>query len=154
MNRQDQVSSFVWLISGLLIVIGSVSLLDVGTFYNPGPGLFPLMMGILLSFLSSIILIKATSKKEAEKGSIGVLWAGLNWRKMLYTIGALFIYSLIVNLIGFLLTTFFLLIFLFRAIEPQKWKIAIGSSILISIGFYLVFDRLLQVQLPRGFWGF
>jgi len=154
MDKQDKVSGWVWLITGLLIVIGSISLLDVGTFYNPGPGLFPLMTGALLGFLSFMILIRATLNKATEKGNLRELWAGLKWQKMLYTIGALFIYSLIIDRIGFLLTTFLLLIFLFRAIEPQRWRVVIGSSVLISIVFYLVFDRLLQVQLPRGFWGF
>jgi len=138
----------------LLIIIGSLSLLEVGTFYNPGPGLFPLMMGILLSFLSLIILMSAILNKAAEKRKLAELWEGSNWQKMLYTAGSLFVYPLVLDILGFLLTTFLLLVFLFRAIEPQKWRIAIGSSILISIAFYLVFDRTLQVQLPRGFCGF
>jgi hypothetical protein len=50
--------------------------------------------------------------------------------------------------------TALLLLFLFRAIEPQKWKMAIGLAISSSVGFYLLFDRVLQVSLPKGIFGF
>jgi putative tricarboxylic transport membrane protein len=71
-----------------------------------------------------------------------------------YTIAILFVYALLLESVGFLLMTLLLFIFLFRRIEPQKWKFVTGVSVLASVGAYLIFDRILQVQLPRGFFGF
>jgi len=154
MNRKDLVSSLIWLVIGLSIIIGSVSSLEIGTANEPGPALFPLLAGIFVSFLSSLILLKAAFAKTSEKWSLRKLWEGLNWPKIFYTIGALLIYAIMLEIVGFLLMTLLLFIFLFRKIEPQKWKLTIGLSILASVGAYLLFDRLLQAQLPRGFLGF
>lgn len=154
MNRQDQLSSLVWLFVGLFIIVGSLYSLKVWTASEPGPGLFPLIAGILLSFMSLIILIKGTFTKTLEKKSLRVLWSGLKWKKVFYMTGALLIYSLILDFIGFILSTLLLLIFLFIGIQPQKWKVAIGLSLFTSVGSYLLFYRILQVQLPRGLLGF
>ena len=154
MNRQDQLGGLVWLLAGLCITIGSLSSLRIGTTYEPGPGLFPLIAGILLSLFSSVILIKATFGRLAEKRSLREVWAGLNWKGICCVVAALVIYAVMLERIGFLLLTTLLLIYLFRAIEPQKWKLAIGLSILASILSYVVFNRLLEGQLPRGFLGF
>ena len=153
MDKRDLVSSLVWFSMGLFIILGSLSL-EIGTLNNPRSGLFPLIAGSLLSLFSLVILTQATLAKTSEKKSLSELFAGSHWRKVLYTIGVLLIYSIMLNTIGFLVVTLLLLIFLFRGIEPQKWKIAIGLSILASVISYLLFDRALQLQLPRGFLGF
>lgn len=154
MNRQDQLSGLILLVIGLLITLGTLASLRTGTLQDPGPGLLPLMTGILLSLFSSTILIKATFSKRSEKRTLIEVWTGLNWPKIFYTIGALLIYCIILNYFGFLVTTLLLLMFLFRAIEPQGWKLVLSLSILASVVSYLIFDRVLQVQLPRGFLGF
>jgi putative tricarboxylic transport membrane protein len=154
MNRKDLLSSLIWMSIGLSIIIGSVSSLEIGTASEPGPALFPLLAGVLISFLSLVILLKAAFAKTSEKWSPRELWEGLNWPKIFYTIGALLIYAIMLERVGFLLMTLLLFIFLFIKIEPQKWKLAIGLSILASVGSYLIFDRLLQAQLPRGLLGF
>lgn len=112
MNRKDLVSSLVWLLIGLSIIIGSVSSLGVGTANEPGPGLLPLIAGILVSFLSLIILLKAAFAKTSEKWSLSKLWEGLNWPKIFYTIGALLVYAIMLEIVGFLLMTLLLFIFL------------------------------------------
>ena len=154
MNRQDQISGLVWLLVGICIIVGSLSFLRIGTAREPGPGLFPLIAGISLSFFSLIIVVNAMFGRFPEKRSIGELWAGLNWKGICWVMAALLIYASLLERAGFLLVTTLLLIYLFRAIEPQQWKLAVGLSILASIFSYLVFDRLLEGQLPKGFLGF
>jgi putative tricarboxylic transport membrane protein len=153
MDKRDVLSSLVWLSVGLFIILGSLSL-EIGTLNNPRSGLFPLIAGSLLSLFALIILIQAVLAKTSEKGSLGKIFIGPNWQKAFYTVGALLIYSIALNTMGFMLITLLLLIFLFRGIEPQKWKVAIGLSLLASVVSYLIFDRILQLQLPRGFLGF
>jgi putative tricarboxylic transport membrane protein len=152
MNKRDSVSGLACLCVGLFITIGSVSSLEVGTLSSPAPGLFPFVAGAVLSLLSLAILIKAAFVKE--KRSLGELWAGSNWLGVFYAIGSLLIYSILLEWVGFVIMTALLLIFLFRAIEPQRWKMAIGLAISSSVGFYLLFDRVLQVLLPKGIFGF
>jgi putative tricarboxylic transport membrane protein len=154
MNRRDQIGSVVWGGAGLLIIVGSLSSLKVGSVHDPGPGLFPLMAGILLAGFSGAVFLKAAFQKGVEKGHLGQLWVGLDGPKVAYTIAALLAYTLLLETVGFLLVTLLLFIFLFRRIEPQSWQRVIVLSVLASVGAYLIFDRALQVQLPRGLLGF
>jgi len=121
---------------------------------DPGPGLFPFLAGMLLIVFSLSVFLKATFQKESGKKNIRQLWATSHLKKVLYTIAVLLIYTLLLERVGFLLMTLLLFIFLLRKIEPQKWRLVIGLSVLASVGAYLMFDRILQVQLPRGLFGF
>jgi putative tricarboxylic transport membrane protein len=154
MNRLDQVSSLVWLFAGILIILGSLLSLRVGTANDPGPGLFPVLAGILLTAFSLTVFLKATFQERSQEKNVRALWAIPHRRKVVYTIAVLFVYAILLERVGFLFMTLLLFIFLFRKIEPQKWKLVIGLSILASVGAYLIFDRILQVQLPRGLFGF
>ncbi len=154
MNRLDQVSSLVWLFVGILIILGSHLSLKVGTVNDPGPGLFPFLAGILMAAFSLTIFLKTTFQKRSEEKDVRILWAIPHWKKVLYTVAVLFVYAILLERVGFLFMTLLLLIFLLRKIEPQKWKLVMGLSVLASVGAYLIFDRILQVQLPRGLFGF
>lgn len=154
MNRLDQIDSLVWLLVGVLIILGSLTSLKIGTANDPGPGLLPFLSGILVTVFSLTVFLKATFQKRSEEKNVRNLWANLDWKKVVYTIAALFVYALLLERVGFLFMTLLLFIFLFRKIEPQKWKLVIGLSVFASVGAYLIFDRMLQVQLPRGLFGF
>lgn len=154
MNRQDQITSLIWLLIGLFIIIKSIFSLEISSIRHPGPGLFPMGTGIILSSLSLISLIRATIDKSVGRKNVSELWAGLKWHKMFYTLGATLVFIIVLDTVGFLLSTFFLLTFLLKAIEPQGWKVTIGLAVLISAGSYILFDRILQLPLPKGFLGF
>lgn len=55
--------------------------------------------------------------------------------------------------LGFLLTSFLITTFMLRVIEPQKWVAVIATSLLSCFAVYWLFSRLLQVSLPKGFFG-
>jgi len=154
MNRRDQISSLTWLVIGLLILVGSLMTLEIGTPSQPGPGLFPFIIGCLVSLFSGGTLLLSMFSKEGGKSSVADLWKGLKWWKGAYTVIALFVYSLLLNRLGFLITTFLLLMFLMKKVEPQKNRVAVPISLLASVLSYWIFDRLLQVQLPRALGGF
>jgi uncharacterized BrkB/YihY/UPF0761 family membrane protein len=68
--------------------------------------------------------------------------------------GALVLYTILLKTLGFLLTTFLLVLYLFRVIEPLSWKKVFAGAFLTACGAYLVFDLWLQAQLPKGIFGF
>jgi len=151
---RDKISGLVWLLAGLFITIKSIFSLGLGSLKDPGAGFFPLIVGSGLSVLSLVILARAFFAKAEDDRSIKELWSGLNWPKVFYTIGVLVIYPMILDWVGFLLTSLFILALLCIGIEPKKWKLGIGLSIIASVCSYILFDRVLQVQLPRGLLGF
>jgi uncharacterized BrkB/YihY/UPF0761 family membrane protein len=55
--------------------------------------------------------------------------------------------------LGFILSTVLLLLFLFKAVEPQKWSWAVLGAVISTLTAYGVFQLWLGTQLPRGFLG-
>ena len=90
--------------------------------------------------------------KHAERKS--PLFKGRRSGVALSVLISLFGYSLLLDILGFVLATFFLLTFLFSISEKQSLKVILGAS-LFSTGFaYLLFGYFLKITLPIGFLGF
>jgi hypothetical protein len=43
--------------------------------------------------------------------------------------------------------------FMFRVIEPQRWRTVIAGALFSAAIAYLIFDTWLKVELPKGFLG-
>jgi hypothetical protein len=52
--------------------------------------------------------------------------------------------------LGFLISTFILAAYLYRMLEPSGWVETLVAAALTTLGFYLVFQVWLEVQLPKG----
>lgn len=151
MGKPDQISSIFWLSFGLAVIYGS-NRLGLGTLTHPGPGFLPFWSGVILCGLSALVFFQDTLPHRGRGGeTLGHVWAGLNWPKPIYLMIALLAYTLIFTHLGFLLSTTVLLLFLFKAVEPETWLRTIVGAILASVITYIVFGVWLQVQLPRGF---
>jgi hypothetical protein len=153
MKRYDQMSSLVWLILAICICIES-SRLSFGSFHNPGPGFLPLLVGLILGIFSLIVFLQATLSGKPQE-SLPPWYPKERWRKLIWVLIALFSYAVCLETLGFLISTFLLLVFLFRyGMEPKRWVVAIGASAMASFSSYAVFELWLRTQLPRGIFGF
>ena len=151
MGKPDQASSICWLGLGLAVIYASHRL-GLGTLTNPGPGFLPFWSGVILCGLSALVFFQGRLTQRAGGGGpLSQLWAGMAWPKPVYVVIALFAYVMIFAHLGFLLCTTVLLIFLFKAIEPETWLRAIVGAVLAAGVSYVLFGVWLQVQLPRGF---
>ena len=151
MGKIDQMSSLFWFLLGWVLTLLSYRL-GLGTLTNPGPGFLPFWCGLFLSGLSLVVFLRGKlDQRRGESKALRELWAGMRWAKGVYVVLALLIYTFAFTHIGFVLSTTLLLIVLFKAIEPEKWIIAVGGAILASLVCFVVFSLWLDVQLPRGF---
>lgn len=144
-------SAVIWLV--LATAIGAECLrLGIGRFRNPDAGLFPLLTAVLLGFFSLWLLIDSLLQKSRHPAENGVVWGKeTKWKNILLTLGALVAYAFALNPLGYLLTTFLFLLFLFRQIDPQRWIVAILGAAVSSLLSYAIFHIWLQTQLPDGF---
>ena len=153
MRRHDQMSSLVWLIFAIYICVES-GRLSFGSFHNPGPGFLPLLIGILLGIFSIVVFLRATLSDKPQE-NIPPWYPRERWKKLIWVLVALFAYAICLETLGFLTSTFLLLVFLFRfGMEPKRWVVAIGGSAIASFSSYAVFELWLRTQLPRGIFGF
>jgi len=146
-------------------VAGAISFLslqlpmgDIRQAFNlPGPGFFPLVLGVLLAILGALLLIKPwVERRKAERskenrGTDETSAPGFWMNKRAFgVLVSLVIYSVVFERLGFLLSTFLFLVLLFRGISSQRWTISLITAVSVSLLSYLIFDTWLMAQLPKG----
>jgi putative tricarboxylic transport membrane protein len=149
-KNRDKKGSIFWAILGMLAVITALRT-GIGTLTNPGPGLLPLIGGLLMMLLSLVIFFQAFSReaKESEQK-----WVKIgNWRIWLVAL-CLVLYAFTFKRLGFAIATFLLLGSLFQLLERKSWLNTGFTAAATIFAVYMVFYVWLQVQLPRGFLGF
>lgn len=148
MKHPDRTSSLFWLVVGIGITFGSLKY-GFGTFLSPGAGFITFFAGSILCLLSVFLLIVSLKNRDSDSG-FEIRWKGLEGGKVILVMALLGGYALVLQWLGFLITTFLLLLSLFRIKGTYSLGKVVGMSLLISIGTYLVFSVWLRVQLPKG----
>lgn len=149
MRRSDRYSALFFLALAIFICQQSMGI-GVGTLRRPGPGLLSFGAGVAIALLSLAFLIQTFFSKMALTGSSMDGGSG-NKVKTISICISLFIYTIAVNWLGFVLSTLFFVLFLFRTVESEPWWRSVIKAVLVTIGNYLVFVVWLGLRLPRGF---
>lgn len=147
MAGRDRAAAAVLLAFGL-IALEEARKLRFGSIAKPGPGFFPVVLAAAFSLVCLVLLVNAIRARDAE----AVSGVRLAWPKIVATMAALFVYALVLELLGFVVATFALLLFFFKALERQRWVTALAGSLATAFVTYLVFKVWLNVQLPAGPW--
>ncbi len=151
MKRQDILSSIFWMVVGIGVCYGGYDL-ELGTLHDPGSGFMFFWVGLIMVGLSVSVFVRALRiSPNGEKKSL--LGKDIRWKKILAVLAVLVLYAYAFSTLGFILTTALLLLFLFKAIEPQKWSWAVLGAIVSTLAAYGVFQLWLGSQLPRGILG-
>jgi hypothetical protein len=152
MKHLDQYAGIFWILLGIVITVSSF-FYGVGSFSTPGPGFITFGAGAILTALSLLLLV-STGRRKGSAQSLRSLWEGRQTGKAFYILGLLVAYMLVLSPLGFLISTFFLLILLFRVQASYSLKTVIFLSAASTLASMVVFDVWLGVQLPRGFMGY
>jgi hypothetical protein len=152
MLNNDQISSAILFSIGVLIMIFSIPY-EIGEIHAPSTGFLPFYTGGVICLLSILVFLEGTAKKRE-----GTKWQNpfkkLRWDKVLVVMAGLAAFALILNHLGFILSSALLVGFLLRCIQPQKWSVVFAGAVFISLITYLVFQTWLGAQLPAGILSF
>ncbi len=151
MKTLDQTSSLFWLLVSVAVFIGSLRL-GIGTLHNPGMGFFTFGASGILGILSLILFLQATLQKKDVKTP--PFFASPLWTRIVLVVMVLVIYSWLMPVLGYLISTFLLMTFLFLILERKKIVFVFVSSILATVVTYVVFSKWLNCQFPDGLFGF
>ncbi len=150
---RDVTSSLFWILVGILFCIGGLSY-GIRRSGIPGPGFLPFVTGLILVALSVTLLVARLLKRRGSAGSIGEpMPGGLALSRILKVLGALCLYVLILEPLGFILTTFLFMVLLLR-LEPRSWLLIVPGAIGATLFFFVLFKVLLRVPLPSGLLGY
>jgi putative tricarboxylic transport membrane protein len=152
-RERDVSSSLFWTLVGVLFCIGGLHY-GIRKSGIPGPGFLPFVTGLILVALSLILLVSRLWKASGGDDPKGEpMPAGQALRRILIVLGALFLFALLLERLGFVLTAFLFMMVLLR-LEPRKWTFIFFTSFGAAAFFYFLFKVLLRVPLPAGFLGF
>ncbi len=79
---------------------------------------------------------------------------GAAFKRVALSLGGMLLSAVLFEFLGFVLTFFCLIIFLIRAIQPEKWRVDILYTLAFTLGAYMLFHVLLKTTLPTGILGF
>jgi putative tricarboxylic transport membrane protein len=146
MRKSDRIQALLWAVFGLYITYQGF-LLKLGTGRAPRPGFMIFWTGVIMVILSALFFIATFTIPEQQHKP---LWRGVHWFRGAKLMAALFLYVAVFQVLGFIVSTFLLLVYLFKGLEPQNWRNAILlSGVTIAI-CYLVFGVFLELQFPPG----
>jgi hypothetical protein len=125
--------------------------LPFGIVRVPQTAFFPKTLAVLLAIFSVILAARALAGSEATQLSNKIEVEG--WIRIGLTLAALAGFALVLDHLGFLLTTFLLMVLLLRTIEAQRWYKLIAMALVTALISYAIFAWLLGVPRPRGVLG-
>jgi putative tricarboxylic transport membrane protein len=129
-------------------VCGESLRLGLGDAHSPGPGFISFWSGIILGLMATGMVIRSFLKK----GSSGERF--LHWPSVVLVILALFGFLLILDTLGFIVSTFLFISFLLKLVEQRKWVFSFGVAGITAFVGYFIFEVFLKAQLPQGILGF
>ncbi len=147
MTTTDRATGVVTLVLGVWVVslATRMVLLAKGV---PGPGLLPLITGLLLTAFGAMLLIHPGSHNASSS------WPSRNdGGRVAGTVIALVLFTAAVPFLGFPIATALFLTGMTWWWGDYKWWVAVLVGVLFTLAMVLVFQVLLHAPLPRAAWG-
>ncbi len=141
-----------WLLIGVIISAWSYRT-GLGTFKEPGVGFVAFASGLFVIAVGALVTVfkrprVQKSRTVSEPTHISFLESAPF--KLTYTLALLVFYALLLNFLGYIITTGIVLFGLFFDPSRRRWAGALFASFLSVAVTYLVFEVWLKSQLPRG----
>ena len=143
----------------------AVFLLGVGIFYlfysleyeagaldDPGPGLFPRIIGLII-ICTNVFLLVLSLRRQAGESKSKPLMPLLKGKHLLsggMIVGAVILYLLVLDEVGFLLASPLLVFFLAWVMGGARWMANLILGVVASAFLYWLFWVIMRVPIPRG----
>ena len=150
-SQKDFFSGLMFTVVGASFAYGATSY-SIGSGGRMGPGYFPLLLGVILAIMGSAIMFKALVVETQDGEKIGK-WA---WKPLFFIIAANLLFGILLGglpsvgipALGLIAAIFGVTIVASLAGDSFKLKEVLILSVVLSIGSYLAFIKLLNLQFP------
>jgi putative tricarboxylic transport membrane protein len=148
-RRFDFIASLCFLFIGIFFFTASTRLAGNVIGGAVTPATFPKAFGALLVFLSALLLFETLKKKALNvRVNHDASEDRTYYRRFFIILGAMVGYIILIEPLGFILSTFLFLVVAFQAMERTH----LLKTLLIAGGFslviYFVFIKLLEASVP------
>jgi putative tricarboxylic transport membrane protein len=143
-KSSDLIVSAIFVLFAVGCIAASLQL-PLGTPLEPMPGFLPLIVSLFLLFVSLAQLAYAFRTVGNSRAVLGE-----QWKQPASVVVGLLVYSAALDYLGYIIATTGLSLLIIRIFEPQAWLRPLIIAIAVSVFSYVLFDRLLEVNLPDG----
>jgi putative tricarboxylic transport membrane protein len=143
MVSADRIAGSLFFLLGLGVIVGAVRL-DVGTPSEPQAGFFPFLGGVALVALSAILVIQDLRGRGDQTESFG------NIRPPLLALAGLIAFVAAAGPLGYVPAMAILTVILLFVFEVRQVWAFVVAGVVVPLGTYILFDRILGVPLPPG----
>jgi hypothetical protein len=157
--RKGIASSLVLILFGVGFLLYDLKY-PIDTWGNPGPGVFPLMVGAVLVMLAVWQLVQDVRKPKPEETKEShertgrtvteFLQRDRGQAKPLLMIATFIFYLLMVKWVGFFVSNFLFVIVSSKLIGARDWGRPVALSAGVNLFCYFLFEVWLKLSFPRG----
>lgn len=154
MNRTDAISGL--LLAALGVTAATMAWgFGLGTLSQPGAGFFPFWAAILVTGCAAGILLQAfLGARAAGAAAADTKLPAARWLKILVCVAILAAFAIALPWIGFVPSTFLVMLALSRMDRETSWLASFLIALLGAAGFWILFVKLIPVRFPPAPWGF
>lgn len=124
--------------------------LPLGSLDAPGPGLYPLVVGIAFALTSFAVVIEALQTRQAGTASFP---RGADRSRLILVALTFVAYIALLPIFGFLATTAIFVAFFVHVTGKPAWLRTVLTAAAVTAAAYLIFEGVLDVSLPEPIWG-
>ena len=148
-SQRDFASGLLFSAFGVAYAWGATTY-NVGTGARMGPGYFPLIVGVLIALLGSIITVRSMMVNTGNDEPIGAI----AWRPLVYIIGANLLFGVLLGGLpsiglppmGLIVAVYALTVIASLAGDQFQWKPVLILATVLAVGSYLAFVAALNLQ--------
>jgi hypothetical protein len=150
-SQKDFASGLVYTIIGAAFAYGATSY-TIGSAARMGPGYFPLLLGIILALIGSVVLFQSLAVETPDGDHIG----GWAWKPLTYIIVGNLLFGILLGglpsiklpAMGLIIAIYGTTVVVSMAGDEFKLKEGLILATILSVISYLAFIMLLKLQFP------
>lgn len=143
-KRFDKFAGVIFLLISILFIFESLKISGSAYGSAVGPKTFPLILGVLLGLLS-LRLLYETFKSKTDKEETETF----NYKKFGIIFVSAIAYVYLLEIIGYVLSTFIFLIIAFQVMERGKFLYTFIIAAFFTFGVYTMYVQVLGGSLPK-----
>ena len=142
-SQRDFASGILFLAIGVAFAVGATTY-SFGISARPGPGYFPLLLGIILAGLGAIVLFKSLVIESEGGDPIGPL----TLKPLVLVLGAVVLFGFVLPRAGLLVAVPLMIIVSSLAGDEFHWLAALAMCVVLTLFSWLVFSKGLGLTIP------
>lgn len=142
-SERDFWSGLMFTVVGIVFAVGATNY-SMGSSVRPGPGYFPLMLGVILAILGAVVLFKSLTIETEGGDPIG----HIAWRPLVVTVGSIVMFGVLLPRLGMIITIPLLIIAVSFAGDEFKWRGVLIAAAVLTFFSWLIFVAGLNLTIP------